>query len=349
VSERMQGAAYGLLAAVLFGASAPLAKLLLPSAAPLMLAGLLYLGSGLALSIYRLLFQSKFDSGRHAPVRPADVPLLGGIVVTGGVVGPVLMLMGLQRVSAVTGSLLLNLEAVFTMLIAMVLFGEHLGALEAGATVLIVAGAAMLGFQPDELRADWLGMAAIAGACLSWGIDNNLTQRLSLQDPTAIARIKTLGAGSCTFVLALATGQRLPSPGYLFAALAVGSLSFGLSIVLDVYALRYLGAAREAAFFAVAPFAGALLAIPLLGQLPSRLDYAASALMTLGVVLLSSADHGHRHKHEALLHEHEHIHDEHHRHEHQGAVTEPHSHAHRHEPLEHEHPHVSDLHHRHRH
>jgi drug/metabolite transporter (DMT)-like permease len=267
----------------------------------------------------------------------------------GGAVGPVLMLVGLQRVSAVTGSLLLNLEAIFTILIAVLLFHEHLGRVEAGASVIIVLGAALLGYRPNEFRAEWLGVGAIAAACLSWGIDNNLTQRLSLRDPTAVAWVKTVGAGSGTFLLALAMGQSLPSPGYLFAALVVGGLSYGLSIVLAVYALRYLGAAREAAFFTVAPFAGALLAIPLLGQLPTPVDYAAAALMLLGVILLVSARHSHRHKHEALVHEHEHVHDEHHQHHHEGLITEPHSHVHRHEPLEHEHSHVSDLHHRHSH
>jgi len=349
VSERALGAGYGLLAAVLFGASAPVAKLLLPRTGPLMLAGLLYLGAGTALSIYRVLSKKSRDTSRHAGLTRADLPLLAGIVVMGGSVGPVLMLAGLQRVSAVTGSLLLNLEAIFTMLIAVLLFREHLGRFEAAASLVIVLAAALLGHRPHELRAEWLGVGAIAAACLSWGLDNNLTQRLSLRDPTAIARVKTIGAGSCTFLLALAMGQGLPSIGYVLAALVIGGLSYGLSIVLDIYALRYLGAAREAGFFAVAPFAGALLAIPLLGQLPSPVDYGAAALMLLGVILLLSARHGHRHKHEDFVHDHEHVHDEHHQHRHEGLITEPHSHAHRHEPIEHEHPHVSDLHHRHCH
>jgi drug/metabolite transporter (DMT)-like permease len=274
---------------------------------------------------------------------------LAAVTVCGGIAGPLLMFSGLQRVSGIAGALLLNLEAVFTMLIALLLFREHLAATEALAAVLIVLGAALLGFRAGAIRADWLGIVAIAGACLSWGLDNNLTQRLSLRDPTSVARVKTLGAGTCTLAIALATGQQLPRPGILLVALVIGALSYGLSIVFDVYALRYLGAAREAAFFAVAPFAGAALALPLLKEHPASVDYLAAALMATGVVILVRAGHSHLHSHRELFHEHEHVHDEHHQHEHQGLVAEPHSHLHRHLPLEHEHPHVSDSHHRHPH
>jgi drug/metabolite transporter (DMT)-like permease len=259
------------------------------------------------------------------------------------------MFFGLQRVSGVAGALLLNLEAVFTILIALLLFREHLAVIEAFAAMLIVLGAVLLGHRPGDLRTDWGGLLAIAGACLSWGLDNNLTQRLSLRDPTSVAQVKTLGAGTCSLAIALATGQQLPRPGILLVALAVGALSYGVSILLDVYALRYLGAAREAAFFAVAPFAGAALSVPLLKELPAALDYLAAGLMAAGIVILVRARHSHAHAHQELVHAHEHVHDEHHQHEHQGLVTEPHSHPHRHLPVEHEHPHVSDLHHRHPH
>ncbi len=348
MSERSRGATYGLAAALLFGASAPLCKLLLPSIRPLMLAGLLYLGAGVGLSAYRWIARRGFVQ-QQAQLARSDSPLLGGVIVLGGIIGPVLMLFGLQQVSGVAGALLLNLEAVFTMLIALLLFREHLGRAEAVAAAAVVLGAGVLGYRPGEMQADWKGVLAIAGACLSWGFDNNLTQRLSRRDPTAVVRVKTLGAGTCTFLMALAMKQQLPRPGLLMAALLVGALVYGISIVFDVYALRYLGAAREAAFFAVAPFAGAALAVPLLRELPSTIDYLAAVFMAAGVALLVRARHSHAHRHEALVHEHEHLHDEHHQHNHEGPVTEPHSHVHRHGAVEHEHPHVSDLHHRHPH
>lgn len=350
----IRGAACGLGAAVLFGLSAPVAKLLLPESGPLLLAGLLYLGAGLGLGLFHLLGrlqQRPRAQRREAPVRATDLGLVAGIVLSGGVLGPVLMLIGLQRVSAASGALLLNLEAPFTIFLAVVVFREHLGRLEALGALAIVLGAAVLSLRPSELRADLTGVLALAGACLSWALDNNLTQRLSLRDPLAVTRIKTLGAGSCTLLLALLLGQRLPSVRILAPALLVGFFSYGVSLVLDTYALRLLGAAREAALFATAPFVGAFAAVPLLGERLGAAQIGTMVLMGAGVTLLLRARHGHVHTHAELVHEHAHVHDEHHQHEHGPGDPpgEPHAHRHRHAALTHDHPHTSDLHHRHRH
>jgi drug/metabolite transporter (DMT)-like permease len=343
-----RGALLGLGAAALFGASAPLAKLLLPGVGPLVLAALLYLGAGLALSVYRLV-RGPTGERRETPIRRADVGLLAGIVVTGGMLGPVLMLVGLARLSAVAGALLLNLEAPFTILIAVVVFREHLGRHAALAAACVVGGAFVLGLEPGSVRADVPGVLAIAGACLAWAVDNNLTQRLSLRDPIAVVRFKTLTAGACNLALALALGAALPAFPVVAAALVLGAFSYGLSIVLDMYALRLLGAAREAAYFATAPFVGAALAIPLHGRWPTPADLAAAALMIAGVGLMLRERHGHPHTHAAVDHEHMHVHDEHHQHTHDGKVDEPHSHPHHHDALTHDHPHLPDLHHRHEH
>ncbi|WP_437811738.1 DMT family transporter [Sorangium sp. So ce1078] len=343
-----RGGAYGLAAAALFGASAPLSKLFLPHVGPLVLAALLYLGAGVGLTLIRLL-AARDPTPREAALRGTDVALLAGVVLFGGLLGPVLMLFGLARVSGLAGSLLLNLEAPLTMALAVLLFREHLGGRAAGAAVLIVAGAALLGVRPGELHASATGVAAIAGACLSWAIDNNLSQRLTLRDPLAVVQIKTLGAGACAAALALSTGQPLPEPSLAMPALLLGSLSYGVSLVLDMKALRILGAAREAAYFATAPFLGALLSVPLLGDRPGAADLAAAGLMVAGVALLRSERHAHGHAHAALEHDHVHTHDEHHQHAHEGPSDEPHAHPHRHEPLSHDHPHVPDLHHRHEH
>jgi drug/metabolite transporter (DMT)-like permease len=349
VTGQRRGIAAGLLAAALFGASAPVSKLLLPGLGPLLLAALLYLGAGAGLTLYRLLVPSAVDPSREARLLRADALPLAGIIVTGGILGPVLMLAGLSRVSALAGSLLLNLEAPFTMLLAVLLFGEHLGRRASLAAGLVVAGGVVLGWRPGELRADPWGAIAIAGACASWAIDNNLTQRLSLRSPILVVRLKTLGAGICTLVVALATGHRLPGAGAIAAAMLVGSLAYGASIVLDMIALRHLGAAREAAMFATAPFIGAALAVPLVGDRLGLPEIAGGVLMAAGVVLLVRERHEHAHTHVALEHEHAHVHDEHHQHAHAGPVSEPHSHAHRHEPVTHSHPHAPDLHHRHDH
>jgi drug/metabolite transporter (DMT)-like permease len=342
-----RGTVVGLLSAALFGVSTPLAKLILPGLGPLPLAGLLYLGAGVGLSITPLFRQA--GAPKEAPLRRRDIGLLLAVVFFGGLVGPTLLMFGLSRLSAVASSLLLNLEAPLTMLLAVVFFREHLGSHGILASALIVGGAAALGYQPGEFQLDGIGAACVAGACLSWAIDNNLTQRLSLSDPVAVVRIKGLGAGSCLLALSLVTRQKLPSPGLAGAAMLLGSVSYGLSVVLHLRAMRILGAARQAALFATAPFMGAACAVPVLGEHLGLADLAAMVLMATGALLLVRERHGHVHEHEALEHEHLHVHDEHHQHAHEGPVIEPHSHVHRHTALVHDHPHVSDIHHRHRH
>lgn len=346
LSPTLRGAGYGLLAAALFGLSTPLAKRLLGQIEPQMLAGLLYLGAGLGLTLWRWVR----PPSEEAPVQRADLGPLAGVVLAGGLVAPVLMLIGLGRVSGLVGSLLLNLEAPFTIMLAL-LFGEHLGRYGAMAAVCVVAGAGLLKLQPGGLGADGWGVLALAGACLCWAIDNNLTQRLSMRDPFAVVRIKTLAAGSINLALALLLGAHWPSGPVLLAALALGCVSYGVSVVLDAFALRLIGAAREAAFFATAPFVGAVASAGLLGDRLHASDGLAMGVMGLGVVLLLRERHGHVHRHEVIDHEHAHTHDEHHQHVH-GPGDPPgdkHSHAHRHAPLQHDHAHVSDLHHRHKH
>lgn len=351
-SIHLRGACYGLGAATLFGVSPPLAKLLLPAAGPLVIASLLYLGAGLGLLAFEHIVPlSSAARPREAPIRPSDRWLLAGIVLTGGMIGPILMLWGLQRLSAVMSSLLLNLEAPFTILLAVVLFREHLGRLEATGALLICAAAAVLTYRPGEVQADVWGGLALVGACLSWAVDNNLTQRISLRDPIVVTRIKALGAGAGCLILALLTQQVRPSWWIIGTALLLGLVSYGVSLVLDTLALRYLGAAREAGYFAMAPFIGAVTAVPILGERWGAAEFAATAVMASGLYLLIREHHSHLHVHEAMEHEHAHTHGDHHEHAHEreGLVLQPHSHLHRHRPLMHDHPHVSELHHRHEH
>jgi drug/metabolite transporter (DMT)-like permease len=337
----------GLLAAVSFGVSAPLAKLLLDNVSPQLLAGLLYLGAGLGLAVFRLVRPAVAE----APLTRADVPPLLGVVAFGGIVGPVLLMLGLTRVSGSAGALLLNLEAPLTIALAAVVFREHVGWRAAVAAGCILLGAAALRFTPGEVVADWPGVAAIAGACLCWALDNNLTQRLTLRDPFAVVRIKTLGAGACNTALALVLGASLPGMSTLALALVLGLVSYGVSVVLDAHALRLHGAAREAAYFATAPFFGAVAAVPILGDRLGAPELLAAGLMLVGVVVMLREKHSHAHAHAATDHAHRHVHDEHHRHDHAAADPpgEPHAHHHHHGPLVHEHPHAPDMHHRHEH
>jgi drug/metabolite transporter (DMT)-like permease len=345
-----RGALLGLAAAASFGVSAPLAKLLLGAVGPTLLAGLLYGGAALSLWATRALRPRT----REAPLRRSDALPLSVVVLAGGVLSPVLMLLGLSRLTALTGSLLLNLEAPFTMLLAVLFFGEHMGRRAVLSAVCIVGGAAVLKLEPGALVVDTTGMLLIAAACAGWALDNNFTQRLSQRDPFAVVRIKTTVSGLVNTAVAL-TVLRLPWPplSLLLGALALGSVSYGLSVVLDAYALRENGASREAAYFATAPFLGALLSLGLFAQQLSTVAVAGLAMlsMVVGVWLMLHEGHSHRHEHEPLEHEHLHSHDAHHQHLHLPGDPEgdPHPHPHRHAALVHEHEHTSDLHHRHGH
>jgi drug/metabolite transporter (DMT)-like permease len=339
-----RGIGLGLLAAALFGASIPVTKLLAADADPLTLAGLLYLGAGAALALVRIL-----RPGGEAKLRRSDAPWLAGIVMAGAIAGPALLVVGLRRLPGVPAALLLNLEAPITALLAVAAFGEHLSSRGWTAAALLAGGAVALTAAPGALHLDAPGATALVFACVAWALDTNLTQRLSLRDPVALVRFKGMVGGACTLLLGLALGGRLPGPREVAAALAVGALGYGASIVWHVEAMRVLGAARQSALFATAPFAGALLSVPLLHERFTAREGLAAALMAAGVALLAREKHAHVHVHEPIEHEHLHVHDDHHRHPHPGPVSEPHSHPHQHERVEHEHPHASDLHHHHKH
>lgn len=343
---RAPGVAAALAAAMLFGAGTPLAKLLLGAIDPWFMAGLLYLGAGAGLGLMRL--------ARRAPsLRPAagDWPWLAGAILCGGVAGPVLLMYGLSAMPASEASLLLNAEGVFTALLAWFVFRENFDRRIALGMAAIVAGAVVLA-GPGEARfgAVWPAVAVL-GACLAWALDNNLTRKVSLADATWIAACKGWAAGTVNLAIGVATLDRWPSPWTLLAAGAVGWLSYGVSLALFVVGLRHLGTARTGAYFSVAPFIGALLALPLLGEPVTARLLLAGGLMGLGVWLHLTERHEHEHGHEALEHTHEHGHDEHHRHKHDFPVAPGarHTHRHRHDALTHSHPHFPDTHHRHEH
>jgi drug/metabolite transporter (DMT)-like permease len=347
VDEHRRGLAYGCAAAVSFGVSTPLAKRLLDDVSPQLLAGLLYLGAFLALAV---LFPRRRRT-HEAPLRRADMPRVVVLVAAGGVAAPVLLLVGLDRVAGSTGSLLLNLEGPFTLLVAVVVFREHLGRRPALGAAAIFAGAVMLSWSGPATSHDVLGAACIAAACALWAVDNNLTQALTVRDPVAIVRVKAAAGAVVNVALAVALGATWPVATIVVAALVLGAVSYGLSVLLDAYALRALGAAREAAIFATAPFVGAIVAVPLLSEHLGVLEIVAGGVMAGGASLMLTERHVHLHTHQPIVHEHAHRHDAHHRHEHEPgvAVREPHTHVHEHDEVTHAHPHVSDVHHRHEH
>lgn len=344
------GVPIALGSAVLFGASTPFAKLLLGAVDPWLLAGLLYLGAGAGLAAVHVMRRVLTLPATEAPLRRSDLPWLAAVVAFGGVLGPVLLMFGLARTGAAEGSLLLNLEGLATMGIAWVVFRENVDRRLLLGAAAILTGASVLSWQGQDLGPD-VGSFLIAGACFAWGIDNNLTRKLSSADPVQIAMIKGLAAGAVNLLLALLLGAKIVSADLALAAGILGFFGYGVSLALFVAGLRHLGTARTGAYFSLAPFVGATLAVVLLAEPLSIRLVLAGGLMALGLWLHLAERHEHDHVHDAIEHEHRHVHDDHHKHEHgpDDPPGEPHSHRHRHTRLVHRHPHYPDLHHRHAH
>jgi drug/metabolite transporter (DMT)-like permease len=337
------GIAAALGAALLFGAGTPIAKLLLTHVGPWMLAALLYLGSGVGLTAYR--FVTRAPAAR---LPRNEMWWFAGAIAAGGVAGPVLLMFGLAAMPASGASLLLNAEAVFTALLAWFAFKENFDRHIALGMALIVAGAVALAWPGKAQFAGVWPTLAIFGACFAWGVDNNLTRKVSLADATWIASIKGLAAGAVNLAIALSLGSTIPPTAQLGGAMTVGFFAYGVSLALFVVALRHLGTARTGAYFSTAPFFGAALALVLGDPLTMQL-VIAGVLMAAGVWLHLTERHEHEHLHEPMEHSHRHVHDEHHQHPHDAGWDgkEPHTHPHRHERLVHTHPHYPDAHHRH--
>ncbi len=340
-----------LIAALLFGTSAPLAKLLLGEVEPIPLAAFLYLGSGIGLlgiKLFQRINQQGLDT--EAQIRKPDYLWLAGAIIAGGIAAPITLLFSLQSTPAATASLLLSFEGVATTLIAFFAFKESISRRAWWAIALITLASIFLSVN---LNAEWgfsLGALGIIAACILWGIDNNFTRNISAKDPLIIVTVKGLGAGSFSLGMAVILGNKLPTWEVILGALVLGSLSYGASIVLFIHAMRGLGAARTSALFSSAPLSGMLLSFLLFRELPSWLFFVAFPLMLAGTLFLVSEEHEHFHVHEITVHEHAHVHnDGHHIHAHEGKYAQKHSHIHKHGKLAHEHHHMPDLHHRHVH
>lgn len=341
-----------LLAAALFGASAPLSKVLLGQIEPIPLSSLLYLGSGLGLLLLGLIGQKNRHQLEARLVR-AEWPWLLGAILAGGVAAPIILMFSLRQTPATTASLLLNFEAVATALVAALIFREAVGKRVWLALVLVTGGSVLLSVDFTSAWGFSIGALGVVAACVCWGLDNNFTRNIAAKDPRQIVTIKGLAAGSVSGLIALVVGQGFPAFGITLLGLALGFFCYGLSIVFFILALRQLGAARTGALFATAPFVGMALSFLIYRELPNWLFWVALPLMLGGTLLLAREDHEHWHRHLTFQHEHRHRHDDrHHQHDHPAAEIPPsgwHSHLHEHPELEHAHPHTPDLHHRHRH
>ncbi len=332
-----------LLAALFFGASAPIAKLLLGDVPPVLMAAFLYLGSGTGISLIKL-YQRLTKNQKEAGIRRPDIGWLAGAIISGGILAPIILMFSLKNTPASTASLLLNFEGVGTTLIALFFFRESISR-RALAAILIITLASI--FLSTDLASGFglsLGALGVILACVLWGVDNNFTRNISAKDPLTIVAWKGLVAGSFSLLLGLGLGQQPPALSIILRILLLGFISYGLSTMLFIYSMRGLGAARTSALYGTAPLAGVLLSIVIF-QDPVTLPFAlAAVLMMLGAYLLANEEHAHFHIHMPVVHEHRHSHDEFHVHD---GHDEVHSHEHEHPHSQHEHGHMPDIHHRH--
>ncbi len=347
----MRGVVYALSASLLFGVTTPLAKVLLAQIDAVLLAGLFYLGSGIGLFLLRLGANLTMSTRPGQPVlQRKDWSWLAGAIACGGIVAPILLMLGLSSTQASAASLFLNLEGVFTAVIAWFIFKENFDKRVFIGMVLIVLGGVALSFNSTGLALS-AGLILIALACAGWAIDNNLTRKVSNFDAAQIASAKGLCAGVVNVSIAMILGASIPAALAAAEALVIGFLGYGVSLVLYVLALRHIGAARTGAYFALAPFVGSTISVLFLKEQPTPQLLAAATLMGIGLYLHLTEVHDHEHEHDEVEHEHEHVHDEHHQHEHSpnDPPGEPHVHWHRHETMRHSHPHFPDQHHQHEH
>lgn len=346
-----KGAALALLAAILFGVSPTLVKSMIGGMSPVLLAGLLYFGSGIGLLVIVFKTRKSAIAEVKALTRRQRLKLQGSILF-GGILGPLCLAYGIKYATAAEVSLLLNFETVTTTVIAALVFREHVSLRVWLANALLVIGAVFITTHLEfrgELRGSFSALIVLA-ACLFWGIDNNLTRDIDTLSPTVLATFKGLVAGVFNIFLGLSLGAELTTLSQTLGILTIGALSYGLSLVLFIQALRSLGSSRTGAYFASGPFFGMLFAIVLLGERPLTIQWLAAFVMALGLVALFRETHDHLHEHELITHRHEHVHDEHHQHMHtESHGPEPHVHTHTHEPIIHAHWHLPDIHHRHEH
>ncbi len=343
---------YALASAALFGISTPAAKVLVGSVHPAVLAGLLYCGAGIGVAaLRRALLPAVVSRAPEVGLTRSELPWLACAVGAGGVVGPVLLMIGLAYTDAAAASLLLTLEGAATALMAWFIFHENFDRRIALGMACLVAGATVLSWTDTPTLGIVIGPLAIVGACLAWGLDNNLTRKVSLADPLLIVELKGLIAGPVNLVLGISIGATMPGLSAILTAGVVGFLGYGVSLALFVLALRYLGTARTGAYFSTAPFLGSAAAVIGLGEPVTSQLVIAGLLMAFGVWLHLTEHHEHEHLHEPMAHAHPHLHDEHHQHAHGplDAPGEPHTHFREHGRIDHSHPHTPDMHHSHRH
>lgn len=339
-----RGVGLAVLAAIAFGLATPLVARFGKGLGAFSTAACLYGGAALVGVVLR-----RFRRGSGHPLRRGDRVRLVAMAVIGATVAPALLAFGLQHTGATSASLVLNLEAIFTLILAALVYREPLGARAITAAVVMLGGGTLLVTQTGDLGTAGVGLLAVAAATAAWGVDNTLSRPLAEAEPLTVVALKAGLGAALALAVAVIAGEPSPRATDVLALLAVGAVGYGGSLALYLNAQRHLGAGRTGSVFALGPFVGALVAIALGDRELGWATAVAATLFALGVWLHLAEAHAHGHVHEAMEHEHFHRHDDgHHDHGHDEGEVVPaggHSHRHGHERLEHEHPHAPDLHH----
>ena len=347
--KKLKAVGYAILAALLYGISSPVSKLLLVEIPPTLMAALLYLGAGLgmmAIQLYRVLAKSV---AVEAKITKKELPYTVGMILL-DIAAPIFLMLGLTLTTSSNASLLNNFEIVATALIALFIFKETIGKRMWIAIALITVSSIILSVDDLSSLSFSIGSVFVLLACVSWGLENNCTRMLSLKDPLQIVVVKGLGSGLGALIITFAIKEYSYNVTYILLTLLLGFVAYGMSIYLYIKAQRELGAARTSAFYAAAPFIGVIIAWVVLSEPITMTFLVALSIMLLGTYYAVSEDHKHSHTHLEEHHEHKHSHtDGHHTHTHEGEVPHEHSHAHTHETVQHVHGHLPDLHHRHTH
>lgn len=345
----MHAVLYALVAALLYGVSVPVSKILLTKIQPTMMAALLYLGAGSGMMVVNGIRLLKGENKKEASMTKRELPFLIGMIAL-DIIAPIMLMIGLTKSDAGSVSLLNNFEIVATAMIALAIFKESIGKRMWVAIGWITLASMILSVEDFGSFTFSTGSVLVLLATVSWGVENNVTRMLSLKDPMQIVVIKGFGSGFGSLAIAMFLREYTTDFIYIMIALLLGCVAYGLSIYFYILAQRDLGAARTSAFYAAAPFIGVLASWILLRESPTRSFYVALVIMGIGAYYAVTEKHKHEHHHDRLTHEHKHSHkDGHHNHTHENGFTGEHSHAHTHEELDHEHQHVPDLHHRHKH
>jgi len=339
---------YAIMAAVCYGISSPVSKIILEDIPPIFMASLLYLGAGLGMGFVVLAKNPKDKIHTEAKLGRNDLPYIIGMIAL-DITAPILLMSGLMLSSPASVSLLNNFEIVATAVIALAVFKEMVGKRMWLSIILITISTILLSFEDIKSFSFSFGSLLVLGACVSWGFENNCTRMLSLKNPLEIVVLKGFGSGIGSLIIAIVTKAYSIKIAGIFFALLLGFFAYGLSVYFYILAQRNLGASRTSAYYAFAPFIGVILSFIFFREALTALFGAALVVMAVGTYLAVSERHIHVHIHEPMEHEHRHNHkDGHHNHQHE-TMEEEHSHLHTHERMEHSHLHTPDLHHTHMH